>query len=47
MNILIIDDELVVREAFEFALDGLDYGIRTAYGGREGVRMAAESPPLI
>ncbi|MFC1339629.1 MAG: response regulator [gamma proteobacterium symbiont of Phacoides pectinatus] len=45
MNILIIDDELVVREAIEFALDGLGYGIRTASGGREGVKMAAESPP--
>lgn len=47
-RILVVDDEPSVRDAFELALDGLDYEVITACDGVEGVeQVKANVPDLI
>jgi DNA-binding NtrC family response regulator len=43
-RVLVIDDEMVVREAFEFALDDYDCEVVTASGGEEGIALAQNTP---
>jgi len=44
-TILIIDDEEGIRDAFQFALEELDYKVETAKNGEEGVRKAVTYAP--
>lgn len=47
-RILVVDDEPSVRDAFELALDELDYEVITACDGVEGVEQAkANAPNLV
>ena len=43
--ILAIDDEEVVRDAFELALAHTEYDVETAANGEEGLEMAAARKP--
>jgi DNA-binding NtrC family response regulator len=47
-HILVIDDEQSVRDAFELALDGAGYEVKTAGSGAEGLAQAqARRPDLV
>ncbi len=43
--ILVIDDEEGVRDAFELALEDMDYVVETAANGEEGIKKAEQNRP--
>ena len=43
INILVIDDEEVIRKSFILALDGTGYQVETAESGEEGIQKAQET----
>ncbi len=43
MNILVIDDEEVIRRSFILALDGTGYNVETAESGEKGIKKARET----
>lgn len=44
-SILVIDDDLAVREAFELALEDEGYAIRLAEDGSKGLQLARQQRP--
>jgi len=44
MNVLIVDDEAIVREILATILSDNGFEVRTAESGQEGLRMLAEVP---
>jgi len=42
INILVIDDEEVIRKSFILALDGTGYNVETAESGEKGIEKARE-----
>jgi len=44
-KIVVVDDEPSVRDAFELALDGLEYEVLTACNGEEGVELVKKVNP--
>lgn len=43
INILVIDDEEVIRKSFILALDGTGYNVETAESGEKGIKKARET----
>jgi CheY-like chemotaxis protein len=43
INILVIDDEEVIRKSFILALDGTGYNVETAESGEKGIEKAQET----
>jgi CheY-like chemotaxis protein len=43
INILVIDDEEVIRKSFILALDGTGYNVETAESGERGIEKAQET----
>ncbi len=43
INILVIDDEEVIRKSFILALDGTGYNVETAESGEKGIEKARET----
>ncbi len=43
INILVIDDEEVIRKSFILALDGTGYNVETAESGERGIEKARET----
>ncbi len=43
MNILVIDDEEVIRKSFILALEGTGYNVETAESGEQGIEKARET----
>jgi len=43
INILVIDDEEVIRKSFILALDGTGYNVETAESGEKGIEKAREN----
>ena len=43
VNILVIDDEEVIRRSFILALDGTGYNVETAESGEKGIEKARET----
>ena len=43
INILVIDDEEVIRKSFILALEGTDYNVETAESGEQGIEKARET----
>jgi len=43
INILVIDDEEVIRKSFILALDGTGYNVETAESGKKGIEKARET----
>ena len=43
INILVIDDEEVIRKSFILALEGTDYNVETAESGEKGIEKARET----
>lgn len=43
INILVIDDEEVIRRSFILALDGTGYNVETAESGEKGIEKARET----
>jgi len=43
INILVIDDEEVIRKSFTLALDGTGYNVETAESGERGIEKAQET----
>jgi len=43
INILVIDDEEVIRRSFILALDGTGYNVETAESGEKGIEKAREN----
>jgi len=46
-NILLVEDEPLIREAFALRLSERGYVVRTARSGEEGLALLASSPPDI
>ena len=43
INILVIDDEEVIRKSFILALEGTDYNLETVESGEKGIEKARET----
>lgn len=43
INILVIDDEEVIRKSFILALEGIGYNVETAESGEKGIEKAQET----
>ncbi len=44
VKVLVVDDELVVRESYNRCLSGGIYSVRAAHNGREAIEMMEEEP---